>query len=41
MRTAVDYLKAGSNIERVIFCLYDDITYQIFAEELNRIKDEV
>ena len=41
LRTTVDYLKAGSNIERVIFCLYDDETYQIFAEELNRIKDEI
>ena len=41
LRTTVDYLKAGSNIERVIFCLYDDETYQIFAEELNRIKNEV
>ena len=41
LRTAVDYLKAGSSIERVIFCLYDDETYQIFAEELNRIRNEV
>lgn len=41
LRTTVDYLKAGSSIERVIFCLYDDKTYQIFAEELNRIKNEV
>ncbi|MCD6125749.1 MAG: macro domain-containing protein [Thaumarchaeota archaeon] len=41
LRTTVDYLKAGSSIERVIFCLYDDETYQIFAEELNRIKNEV
>ena len=41
LRTTVDYLKAGSNIEKVIFCLYDDETYQIFAEELNRIKNEV
>ncbi|HDD56486.1 MAG TPA: macro domain-containing protein [Nitrososphaeria archaeon] len=41
LRTTIDYLKAGSSIERVIFCLYDDETYQIFAEELNRIKSEV
>ena len=41
LRTTIDYLKAGSRIERVIFCLYDDETYQIFAEELNRIKNEV
>ena len=41
LRTAIDYLKAGSSIERVVFCLYDDETYQIFAEELNRIKNEV
>ena len=41
LRTAADYLKAGSGIERVIFCLYDDKTYQIFAEELNRMRGEV
>ena len=41
LRTAADYLKAGSGIERVIFCLYDDETYQIFAEELKRIRGEV
>ena len=41
LRTTVDYLKAGSSIERVVFCLYDDETYQIFAEELNRIRNEV
>ena len=31
LRTTVDYLKAGSSIERVIFCLYDDKTYQILS----------
>ena len=41
LRTAADYLKAGSGIEKVIFCLYDDETYQIFAEELKRIRGEV
>jgi O-acetyl-ADP-ribose deacetylase (regulator of RNase III) len=38
LRTAVEYLQKGSRIERVIFCLYDDETYKIFEEELEKIK---
>ena len=38
LRAAIDYLEAGSGIERVIFCLYDDETYRIFEDELERIK---
>ena len=41
LRTAVDYLKKGSKIERVIFCLYDDETYRIFSEELKRIQSQL
>ena len=41
LRTAVEYLQKGSRIERVIFCLYDDETYRIFEEELERIKREL
>ena len=40
LRAAVEYLRKGSGIERVIFCLYDDETYRIFSEELERIKAE-
>ncbi len=40
LRTAVEYLRKGSGIERVVFCLYDDETYRIFSEELERIKAE-
>ena len=38
LRAAVEYLEKGSGIERVIFCLYDDETYRIFEEELERIR---
>jgi len=41
LRTAVEYLQKGSRIERVIFCLYDDETYKIFEEELEKIKREL
>ena len=33
-------MKKGSKIEKVIFCLYDEETYRIFEEELERIKAE-
>jgi len=41
LRTAVNYLKKRSKIERVIFCLYDDETYRIFSEELKRIQSQL
>ena len=41
LRAAVEYLRKGSGIKRVIFCLYDDETYQIFSEELERIRKEI
>jgi len=41
MYDAAEYLKRGSRIERVIFCLYDDETYRIFSDELERIRAEL
>ncbi|HDD43111.1 MAG TPA: macro domain-containing protein [Nitrososphaeria archaeon] len=41
LRAAVEHLRKGSGIKRVIFCLYDDETYQIFSEELERIRKEI
>lgn len=35
---AISYAKGGTNIKRIIFCLYDDETFSIFAETLKRIK---
>lgn len=35
---AISYAKGGTNIKRIIFCLYDDETFNIFAETLKRIK---
>ncbi len=41
LRAAVDYLSRGSRVKRVIFCLYDDETYGIFREELERLRSEL
>ena len=41
LRAAVEYLRKASGIKRMIFCLYDDETYQIFSEELERIRKEI
>ncbi|RLG04020.1 MAG: O-acetyl-ADP-ribose deacetylase [Thaumarchaeota archaeon] len=41
LRAAVEHLRKGSGIKRVIFCLYDDETYRIFSEELERIRGEI
>jgi len=41
LRTVVNYLKEGSKIKQVIFCLYDDETYRIFSEELKRIQSQL
>ena len=38
LRATVEYLAKGSGIERVIFCLYDDETYQIFSDELESLR---
>ena len=41
LRAAMEHLRKGSGIKRVIFCLYDDETYRIFSEELERIRGEI
>ncbi len=38
--TTIAYLKAGSLLDRIIFCLFDNETYTIFEEELLRLKSE-
>ncbi len=34
--TAIEYLKKGSKLERVVLCLYGEDAYSIFEEELRR-----
>ncbi len=41
LRAAAEYLSGGSGITRVIFCLYDEETYRIFEEELERLGSEL
>lgn len=36
--TAISYIKGGTQIERVIFCLHDQETFEIFRETLLRIS---
>ena len=39
LSATISYLKeGGTGLERVIFCLYDDETYRIFAETLSSLK---
>ncbi|MEM1586273.1 MAG: macro domain-containing protein [Candidatus Bathyarchaeia archaeon] len=35
---AISYVKSGTSIKRIIFCLYDDETFNIFRETLKSIK---
>lgn len=35
---AISYVKGGTSIKRIIFCLYDDETFNIFKEALENIE---
>jgi len=41
LSAALKYLRGGSSIEEVIFCLYDDETYRIFEETLRGLAGSV
>jgi len=34
IQTAIEYLKGQTQIEKIIFCLFDALSYNIFAKEL-------
>lgn len=34
LNTVQDYIKKGSNIERIIFCLFDSHSFEVFAKQL-------
>jgi O-acetyl-ADP-ribose deacetylase (regulator of RNase III) len=36
LRTAIDYLKADTQIERVVFCLFGHDSYDVFARQLGQ-----
>lgn len=36
LQTAVDYLKGQTGLEKVIFCLFGQDSYKVFAEELKQ-----
>lgn len=35
---AISYVRSGTSIKKIIFCLYDDETFNIFKETLQNIK---
>jgi O-acetyl-ADP-ribose deacetylase (regulator of RNase III) len=37
LRTAIDYLQGETGLERVVFCLYGQSAYKIFADTLERL----
>lgn len=37
LRAALDYLSGETNLQRVVFCLYGDTAYQIFAKTLQQL----
>jgi len=38
LNAAIEYLQGGTDLKRVVFCLYDNDAYQIFADELENRK---
>lgn len=38
MSTAISYMRKGTNLKKIIFCLYDEETLSIFREALERIS---
>jgi len=36
LRTTIDYLKGQTSLERVVFCLFGQDNYQVFANQLNK-----
>jgi O-acetyl-ADP-ribose deacetylase len=38
--TVIAYLKSGSTLDRIMFCLFDNEMYSFFEEELSRMAEE-
>jgi len=36
LRTAIDYLKGPTGLERIVFCLFGEDNYEVFADQLKR-----
>ena len=37
LEAALEYARGSCKVRRVVFCLYDDETYRVFSETLNRL----
>jgi len=40
LRATFDYLASGTGLRRVVFCLYGDAAYRLFAATLQQLADE-
>ncbi len=40
LSTTIAYIKGGTKLDRIFFCLFDDNMYSIFEKELNRLFTE-
>ena len=38
LKTTIDYLKGQTSLEKVVFCLFGNLSYQVFA---NQLKQEI
>jgi len=36
LRTVIDYLEGQSGLEKVVFCLFGNVSYEVFQKQLNR-----
>ena len=41
IQTIVDYIKDSSGLDRVVLCLFDYPVFDVFAEEMERVKREL
>jgi hypothetical protein len=37
LTTAVEYLRSATGLERVVFCLFGQDSFEVFADQLRRI----
>jgi len=40
LSSTIAFLRSGSDIDRIFFCLFDDDTYSVFESELNRLTSD-
>ena len=38
LKAAIDYVKSGTDLERIVFCLYGQQSFDVFAEKLEALR---